>query len=154
LLTTSAVAAGHAVDAGPEGGKGAEWQMVTKGKAKARGAKRTTIRVRPSPFIVRDYSGPYYHCNRYGHKQASCTSYLRCAICSKGYHRDECTNKDSLKCPACGDALKTHELYKLDVCCIGKFKSICIPRTNLLQRSLATSLYQDQHSNLLSFVGL
>jgi hypothetical protein len=57
-----------------------------------------------SPFIVRDNSGPCYHCNRYGHKQASCTSYIRCAICSKGHRLDECTNKDSPKCPACGDA--------------------------------------------------
>lgn len=57
-----------------------------------------------SPFIVRDNSGPCYHCNRYGHKQASCTSSIRCAICSKGHRRDECPNKDSPKCPACGDA--------------------------------------------------
>jgi hypothetical protein len=38
-----------------------------------------------SPSIVRDNSGPCYHCNRYGHKQASCTSQIRCAICSKGH---------------------------------------------------------------------
>ena len=57
-----------------------------------------------SHFIVRDNSGPCYHCNRYGHKQASCTSQIRCAICSKGHRRDECPNKDSPKCPACGDA--------------------------------------------------
>jgi hypothetical protein len=57
-----------------------------------------------SPFVVRDNSGPCYHCNRYGHKQASCTSQIRCAICSKGHRRDECLNKDSPKCPACGDA--------------------------------------------------
>jgi hypothetical protein len=99
--SVSVVAAGRAVDAGSGGGKGAEWQMVTKGKAKAGGAKRTTIRVRPSLFIVRDNSGPCYHCNRYGHKQAPCTSYLRCAICSKGHRRDECTNEDSPKCPKC-----------------------------------------------------
>jgi hypothetical protein len=93
--STSAVAACRAVDAGSEGGKGAEWQMVTKGKAQAGGAERTTIRVRPIPFIVRDNSGLCYHCTRYGHKQASCTSYLRCAICSKGHCRDEYTNEDS-----------------------------------------------------------
>jgi hypothetical protein len=57
-----------------------------------------------SPFIVRDNSGLCYHCNRYGHKRASCTSYIRCAICSKGHRRDECTNRDSPKCPALGDA--------------------------------------------------
>jgi hypothetical protein len=57
-----------------------------------------------SPSIVRDNSGPCYHCNRYGHKQASCASYIRCAICSKGHRRDERTNKDSPKCPAYGDA--------------------------------------------------
>jgi hypothetical protein len=57
-----------------------------------------------SPFIVRDNSGPCYHCNRYGHKQASCTSQIRCAICSKGHRRNECTNKDRPRCPACGDA--------------------------------------------------
>lgn len=57
-----------------------------------------------SPFIVMDNSGPCYHCNRYGHKQASCTSQIRCAICSKGHHRDECPNKDNPKRPTCGDA--------------------------------------------------
>jgi len=57
-----------------------------------------------SPFIVRDNSGPCYHCNRHEHKQASCTSQIRCAICSKGHRRDEWPNKDSPKCPACGDA--------------------------------------------------
>lgn len=56
-----------------------------------------------SPFIVRDNSGPYYHCNRYGHKQASYTSSIRCAICSKGHRRDECPNKDSPKCLAYSD---------------------------------------------------
>ena len=56
-----------------------------------------------SSFIVKDNSGPCYQCNRYGHKQASCTSQIQCAICSKGHRRDECTNKDSPKCPACGD---------------------------------------------------
>jgi hypothetical protein len=40
-----------------------------------------------SPFIVRDNSVPCYHCNRYGLKQASCTRYIRCVICSKGHHR-------------------------------------------------------------------
>jgi hypothetical protein len=57
-----------------------------------------------SPFIVRESSGPCYHCNRYGHKQASCTSYIRYAMCSKGHRPDECTNKNSPKCPACGGA--------------------------------------------------
>jgi hypothetical protein len=57
-----------------------------------------------SPFIVRESSGPCYHCNRYGHKQASCTSYIRYVMCSKGHRRDECRNKNSPKCPACGDA--------------------------------------------------
>lgn len=57
-----------------------------------------------SPFVMRDNSGPCYHCNRYKLKQASCTRYIGCAICSKGHHRDECTNKDSPKYPACGDA--------------------------------------------------
>jgi hypothetical protein len=57
-----------------------------------------------SPFVVRDNSGPCYHCNRYGHKQASCTSQIRCAIRSKGHRRDECPNQDSPKCPTCGHA--------------------------------------------------
>lgn len=57
-----------------------------------------------STFIVRDNSGPCYHCNRYGHNQASCTSQMRCAICSKGHRRDDCSDKNSPKCPACGDA--------------------------------------------------
>ena len=46
--STPAVAAGTAADAGPEGGEGAEWQMVTRGKARAGGVKRTTMRIRPS----------------------------------------------------------------------------------------------------------
>ena len=45
---TPAVAAGRVADAGSEGGEGAEWQMVTRRKAKAGGAKRTTMRARPS----------------------------------------------------------------------------------------------------------
>ncbi|ROV97003.1 hypothetical protein VSDG_04048 [Cytospora chrysosperma] len=44
--STSAVAAGRAADAGSEGGGGAEWQMVTRGKAKTGGPKRTTARTR------------------------------------------------------------------------------------------------------------
>lgn len=40
--STPAVDAGFAADAGSEGGGGAEWQMVTRGKAKAGGAKKTT----------------------------------------------------------------------------------------------------------------
>ena len=46
--STPAVAAGAAADAGSEGGEGAEWQMVTRGKAKAGEAKRTTMRVKSS----------------------------------------------------------------------------------------------------------
>jgi hypothetical protein len=57
-----------------------------------------------SLLIVRDNSGPCYHCNRHGLKQASCTSQIRCAICSTSHRRGECSNKDSPKCPACGDA--------------------------------------------------
>jgi len=56
-----------------------------------------------SSFIIKDNSGPCYHCNRYGHKQASCTSHIRCAICSKGHRRDDCPNRESPKCPACGE---------------------------------------------------
>lgn len=56
-----------------------------------------------SSFIIKDNSGPCYHCNKYGHKQASCTSHIRCAICSKGHRRNDCTNRDSPKCPACGE---------------------------------------------------
>lgn len=37
-----------------------------------------------SPFVIRDISGPCYNCNRHGHKQGSCTSQIRCAICSRG----------------------------------------------------------------------
>lgn len=61
-----------------------------------------------SPFVIRDNSGPCYHCDRYGHEQASCTSQVRCAICSKGHRRDECANKDKPKCPACVEA---HTLF-------------------------------------------
>jgi len=56
-----------------------------------------------SSFIIKDNSGPYYYCNRYGHKQASCTSHIRCTICSKGHRRDDCPNRDSPKCPAYGE---------------------------------------------------
>lgn len=37
-----------AADVGSEGGEGAKWQMVTRGRAKAGGTKITTMRVRPS----------------------------------------------------------------------------------------------------------
>ena len=53
--STPAVAAGRAADAGSEGGEGAEWQMVTRRKAKAGGAKRTAMKVRPS--MVKEGSG-------------------------------------------------------------------------------------------------
>ncbi|KAM0724072.1 hypothetical protein Q7P37_000252 [Cladosporium fusiforme] len=43
-----AVAASFAAEAGSKGGGGAEWQMVTRGKARAKGAKRTIMRVIPS----------------------------------------------------------------------------------------------------------
>ena len=46
--STPARAAGFAADAGSEGGGAAEWQMMTRGKAKAGGARRTTVRIRPS----------------------------------------------------------------------------------------------------------
>jgi hypothetical protein len=42
-----AVAAGRAADAGSEGGEGAEWQMVTRGKAKAGELKKTVTKVKP-----------------------------------------------------------------------------------------------------------
>jgi hypothetical protein len=57
-----------------------------------------------SPVIVRDNSGPCYHCNRYEHKQSSCTSQIRRAIWSKGHRRDVYPNKDSSKSQACADA--------------------------------------------------
>lgn len=57
-----------------------------------------------SPFVIRDNSGPCYHCDRYGHEQPSCNSQIKCAICSKGHRRDECANKDRPKCPACVEA--------------------------------------------------
>jgi hypothetical protein len=53
-----------------------------------------------SPSIVRDNGGLCYHCDRYGHKQASYTSQISCAICCKGHRRGDCPNKDSPKCPA------------------------------------------------------
>jgi hypothetical protein len=48
--------------------------------------------------------GPCYHCNRYGHKRASCTSQIRCAICSKGHSQGDCPEKDCPRCAARGDA--------------------------------------------------
>ena len=44
---TPAVVGGFAADAGSEGRGDAEWQMVTRGKAKAGGPKRVTMMVRP-----------------------------------------------------------------------------------------------------------
>jgi len=46
--STPAVAASRAANAESESREGAEWQMVTRGKARAGGAKRTMIRARPS----------------------------------------------------------------------------------------------------------
>jgi hypothetical protein len=48
--STSAVTAGDAADTGSGGGEGAEWQMMTRGKARAGGGgvRKTTMRVRPS----------------------------------------------------------------------------------------------------------
>jgi hypothetical protein len=46
--STPAAVASFAAVAVWKGGRGAEWQMATRGKAKAQGAKRTTISVRPS----------------------------------------------------------------------------------------------------------
>ncbi|RXK34568.1 hypothetical protein BBD39_10565 [Arsenophonus endosymbiont of Bemisia tabaci Asia II 3] len=40
MRSAPAVTAGAATDAGSEGGGCAEWQMVTRGKAKAGGPKR------------------------------------------------------------------------------------------------------------------
>ena len=46
--STPALAARAAADVGSEGGGGAEWHIVTRGKARAGGVKRTTMRSRPS----------------------------------------------------------------------------------------------------------
>jgi hypothetical protein len=54
--STPAVAAAAAADTGSEGGGSAEWEMVTRGKAKAGGARETTTRVRPS--VVEKSDGP------------------------------------------------------------------------------------------------
>jgi len=103
-----------------------------------------------SPFVVRDNSGPCYHCNRYGHKQASCTSYTRCAICSKGHRRDECTNKDSPKCPACGDAHTVFDwackLHPQHYRHVGQRKS----RTRQEQRSAAMDIDMDSSPRISS----
>jgi len=103
-----------------------------------------------SPFVVRDNSGPCYHCNRYGHKQASCTSYTRCAICSKGHRRDECTNKDSPKCPACGDAHTVFDwackLHPQHYRHVGQRKS----RTREEQRSAAMDIDMDSSPRISS----
>lgn len=46
--STPAVAAGRAADAGSDGGGSAEWQMVTRGKAKTAWARIMTTKVTPS----------------------------------------------------------------------------------------------------------
>ena len=55
-----------------------------------------------------DNSSPCYRCNRYRRKQASYTSQIRRAICSKRHCQGEGTKKDSLRCPACS---ATHTVF-------------------------------------------
>jgi hypothetical protein len=44
---------------------------------------------------------PCFNCNRYGHKQASCKTATKCALCSGGHSRHNCPRPTALKCPAC-----------------------------------------------------
>jgi hypothetical protein len=44
--STPTVAAGFDADAGSEGGVGAEWQILTRGKARAGTAKKMVMRIR------------------------------------------------------------------------------------------------------------
>jgi hypothetical protein len=57
-----------------------------------------------SKWERREDNLPCFNCNRYGHKQASCKSPPRCALCSRQHSRHSCTHPTELKCPACNKA--------------------------------------------------
>jgi hypothetical protein len=54
-----------------------------------------------SKWERRDDKLPCFNCNKYGHKQASCTAALKCALCSGKHSRLNCPRPTELCCPAC-----------------------------------------------------
>lgn len=54
-----------------------------------------------SKWERRDDNLPCFNCNKYGHKQASCTAAPKCALCSGKHSRLNCPRPTELCCPAC-----------------------------------------------------
>jgi hypothetical protein len=54
-----------------------------------------------SKWERREDNLPCFNCNKYGHKQASCTSAPKCALCSGKHSRLSCPRPTELCCPAC-----------------------------------------------------
>jgi hypothetical protein len=54
-----------------------------------------------SKWERREDNLPCFNCNKYGHKQASCTSAPKCALCSGKHSRLKCPRPTELCCPAC-----------------------------------------------------
>ena len=52
-------------------------------------------------FERRDGLDLCYNCNRYGHKQITCTHPTRCGICSNPHNTRNCSQRATPKCPAC-----------------------------------------------------
>jgi hypothetical protein len=52
-------------------------------------------------FERRDGFDLCYNCNRYGHKQVTCTHPTRCGICSGPHNTRNCSQRATPKCPAC-----------------------------------------------------
>jgi hypothetical protein len=54
-----------------------------------------------SKWERREDNFPCFNCNKYGHKQASCTAAPKCALCSGKHSRLNCPRPTELCCPAC-----------------------------------------------------
>jgi hypothetical protein len=54
-----------------------------------------------SKWERREDNLPCFNCNKYGHKQASCTLAPKCALCSGKHSRLTCPRPTELCCPAC-----------------------------------------------------
>jgi hypothetical protein len=52
-------------------------------------------------FERRDDFDLCYNCNRYGHKQVTCTHPTRCGICSNPHNTRNCSQRTTPRCPAC-----------------------------------------------------
>jgi hypothetical protein len=53
-----------------------------------------------SKWEKRDDNLPYFNCNKYSHKQASCKAAPKYTLCSRQHSRRNCTQPTKLKCPA------------------------------------------------------